>query len=168
MLFRSVSNGITNGYFNNITFKTDYKTPDMTAPLAAKSWTIDADSSAAVTAGIVSTNDKYVGYANNFYKKHNNSVVPYANGFNPATDTSFNNVFAIYAPSVKDNPIEGSKQKDVAVRNSYKIYSAAISASAKSTYEIAFDFFKGYFLRFRYVLTALWSERSGRFWMRAA
>ena len=139
-----VSNGITNGYFNNITFKTDYKTPDMTAPLAAKSWTIDADSSAAVTAGIVSTNDKYVGYANNFYTEHNNDVVPYANGFDPATDTSFNNVFAIYAPSVKDNPIEGSKQKHVPVRNTYKIYSAAISASAKSTYEIAFDFFKGY------------------------
>ena len=136
-----VSNGITNGYFNNTTFKSDYKNPDMSTPREVKNWTIDANSSSAVVAGVVSTTNKYTSLANNFYAQYNNSVVPYSTGFN--ADNTYNNVFAVYAPSVKDNPIEGSTQKDVATRNNYKIYSSAISLSANTTYEIAFDFYKG-------------------------
>ena len=136
-----VSNGITNGYFNNITFKTDYKNPDMTAPREAKNWTIDANSSSAAVAGIVSTSKQYSTLSGNFFAKYNNSTVPYSAGFN--VDNSYNNVFAIYAPSTKDNPIDGSTQTGVATRNNYKIYSSAISLSANTTYEIAFSFYKG-------------------------
>ena len=141
-----ISNGVTNGYFNNITFKNDYKEPDVTTPRTAKSWTIDSNSSSAVIAGVVPTNKTYTSLTDNFYKKYNKDgddvIIPYSDGFDE--NNSYNNVFAIYAPSTMDNPIEGSTQTGVTTTNMYKLYSSSISLSANGVYEISFDFFKGY------------------------
>ncbi len=140
--------GITNGYFNNITLKEDYKSPDYDfyAPKTAKSWTVNANNSTSVIAGVVPTSSAYTSDPTgqkSFYNLYNNGVVPYTDGYDETN--SYNNVYAIHAKPQKASPI---KDADPAlmydVTNSYKLYSSSMNLSASSVYDISFDFQAGY------------------------
>ena len=143
-----VTNGITNGYFNTITLKENYKAPDYDyfAPKTAESWTANANNSTSVVAGIVPTSAAYttsdLTKDKNFYNKYNNQNIPYSEDFD--VTNSYNNLFGIYAPSTKDSKIEGAYETGIATTNSYKVYSSSISLSASTVYDISFDFIKGY------------------------
>ncbi len=141
-----VSKGITNGYFNNITLKENYKSPnyDFYAPKTAKNWTVNANNSSNVVAGVVPTSKSYTyNTTEDFYDKYNNSNIPYTLGYN--VENSYNNVFAIYAAPQKASPIKDADPNLLYdVTNNYKIYSSSLSLSASSVYDISFDFQTGY------------------------
>lgn len=138
-----ISSGITNGYFNNMTLTEDYITRDYTKPNKAENWTTTDSSSANVIAGVVPTSNDYMtdstifGTQNNFFTKYNNDEVVPTNGFN-------NNIYGIYAPTSAKASIEGADETTYKILNNYSIYSSSISLSAKSMYEISFEFFAGY------------------------
>ena len=145
-----VSNGITNGYFNNIVLKENYKTPDYDyyAPKAVKNWTANSNNSSNVIAGVVPTSDAYTKSDNtntlSFYNKYNNQNIPYSKGFSAELGNSYNNVYGIYAPATKDSTIADAYETNLATKNTYKIYSSSISLSASSVYDVSVDFQKAY------------------------
>lgn len=145
-----ISNGITNGYFNNIVLKENYKAPsyDYYAPKAVKSWTANSNNSTNVVAGVIPTSDAYTKSDTtktlNFYNKHNNKSIPYSEGFSAELANSYNNVYGIYAPDKKDSTIADAYETGIATKNTYKIYSSSISLSASSVYDVSVDFQKGY------------------------
>lgn len=136
-----ITNNITNGYFNNILLKEDYRNPDPTAPRTAKTWTVETTSSTHTISGIIPTTKEYTDLSDNFYKKYNDNHVPYAEGYNESN--SYTNVFGIYAPNQVTSSIKDADDTLYTVRHNYKIYSASMSLSASSVYDVSFDFYKG-------------------------
>lgn len=145
-----VTNGITNGYFNNITLTKDYSSSDYNFADAktAESWTANSSNSTSVVAGVVSTNSAYTALSDSFYKLYNNSNIPYAEGYSAdgseTTKPSFENIYAVYANPKMDSSIANAYETGVATVNNYKIYSSSISLSASSIYEVSFEFQAGY------------------------
>ncbi len=141
-----VANGVTNGYFNLTSLETDYRNPSNITPKKAKNWEIKTGNSSSVIAGAVSTSKSYTSLTENFYTKYNNdgtiTHIPYGNGFNE--NNSYNNVYGIYAPDKITAPIENADETTYDITNVYKIYSASMSLKAATTYDISFDFYKGY------------------------
>lgn len=144
-----LSAGVTNGYFNNVTVTNNYNGEiDYTTPRTAENWTV-SKTSTGIIAGVVPTSTEYLekrngnGDIKNFYTEYNTpdgqpTVVPSA--------TLKNNIYAIYAPSEIDNPLNSFGGKDTAKynqKNSYMMYSSSISLSASTTYKLSFEFLKG-------------------------
>lgn len=141
-----VANGVTNGYFNLTTLESNYRTPSNVTPKKAKNWELKTGNSASVIAGAVPTSKSYTDLAENFYTKYNNdgtiTHIPYSKGFSETN--SYNNVYAIYAPDKITAPIENAGSTEYDITNIYKIYSASMSLKASTSYDISFDFYKGY------------------------
>lgn len=141
-----VANGVTNGYFNLTTLESNYRNPSSVTPKKAKNWEIETTNSSSVIAGAVPTSKSYTDQAENFYTKYNNdgtiTHIPYSNGFDETN--SYNNVYGIYAPAKITAPIENAGSTEYNITNVYKIYSASMSLKASTSYDISFDFYKGY------------------------
>ena len=142
-----VTNGLTNGYFNLVSLESDYRNPSSITPKKAKNWELEITNSSSVIAGVVPTSKSYTDLTENFYTKYNNDGtivhIPYSEGFDE--DNSYNNVYAIYAPDKITAPIENAGSKTYELTNVYKIYSSSsMSVKKATTYDISFDFYKGY------------------------
>lgn len=134
----NISNGITNGYFNNVTITNNYNDIDYTLPRTAETWTVESINSTNVIAGVVPTGETYTSRTENFYTKYNNGEVPTSNDGLPV------NVYAIYAPSKVKASISNATDKEFDTTNIYKIYTGSMSLSASNVYKISFDFYAGY------------------------
>ena len=136
-----ITNNVTNGYFNNITLKENYRTPDATAPRTAKSWTLESSSSTRTISGILPTSKNYTDLSDNFYDKYNDGHIPYADGYDETN--AYTNVYGIYAPTQITSTIKNADDTLYNARHNYKIYSSSMSLSASSVYDMSFDFYKG-------------------------
>ncbi len=136
-----ITNNVTNGYFNNITLKENYRTPDATAPRTAKSWTLESTSSTNTISGILPTSKNYTDLSDNFYDKYNDGNIPYADGYDETN--AYTNVYGIYAPTQITSTIKNADDTLYNARHNYKIYSSSMSLSASSVYDMSFDFYKG-------------------------
>jgi hypothetical protein len=133
-----VTNGITNGYFNNVSVTSNYTGDiDYTTPKTANSWTVETGNSSSVVAGVVPTSTTYTHKAENFYTKYNDGLVP------DMSDGIKYNIFGIYAPKTVTSPIDTSSDNTYETTSIYKIYSSSMSLSANSVYKISFDFYAG-------------------------
>ena len=135
----AITNGISNGYFNNVTVTTNYKNAiDFETPRTAENWSAETGNSADVVAGVVPTSDDYISVydssdpnsPNTFYSKNGISTEKFEN--------LVNNVFVIYSPETISSEIAKGKA-NYTTSNIYKMYSNSISLSASSVYEISFD-----------------------------
>lgn len=138
----NITNGITNGYFNNVNVTDNYGSNiDYSIPRTAESWTIESLSSANVIAGVVPTGNEYISKDNNFYDTYSTydsvAEIPYSQDGLPV------NVFAIYAPSQVKSPITDAPETLYSTTNVYKFYSSSMSLSASTVYKISFDFYAG-------------------------
>lgn len=147
------SNGVVGGYFNLTKLESDFRNPDALAPKVSSEWSLGSSNSTGVIAGIVSTRKNYVDETGNFYDLYNKKsgeskgTVPYSNGFDK--NTSFNNVYGIYAPEKITSPLEGAddtlynRTSNYSINIAVKKDSSTSTLSASSVYDITFDFYKG-------------------------
>ena len=132
-----ISSGVTNGYFNLLTVTDNYVDIDYTLPRTAENWTAVTDNSTSAIAGVVPTSNDYTSKTENFFTKYNGGNYISTNGY-------ANNVFAIYAPSIINSPLDSTLEGEFKTTHNYKIYSASMSLSSGYVYEISFEFLKGY------------------------
>lgn len=124
-----ISTGVTNGNFDLINV-TNREVPNDNELKTAESWTAVGGNSKSVKAGIMSL--KNTGYfaalSSSFATK------PPVDGID-----TFSNIYVINAP-INHTAITGETISNY--KSTYKMYSASISLSANSVYELSFKFYK--------------------------